>query len=62
MAEIRANNPVLSISVMVFGKICTILPKDFHIEYGKYVATVLQFSETSNKEFSNALGENLSFL
>jgi len=36
-------------SVMVSENICTICPKNFHTEYGK--------SGTSNKEFSNVLGE-----
>jgi len=43
--------------VMVSENICTICLKNFHTEYGKCVATLLPFSEGSNKEFSNALCE-----
>ena len=43
--------------VMVSENICTICLKNFHTEYGKGVATVSLFSETSNKECSNVLCE-----
>jgi len=41
--------------VMVSENIGTICLKNFHTEYGKCVATVLLFSETSHKECSNVL-------
>ena len=50
--RIRANNLVSSMFVMVSENICTICLENFHTECGNYVATVLLFSETSNKEFS----------
>ena len=43
--------------IMVFENICTICFKNFHAEYGKCVATVSLFSETSHKEFSYVLCE-----
>jgi len=42
---------------MVSENICTICLENFHTEYGKCVATVPLFSETSNKEFPNVLCE-----
>ena len=42
---------------MLSENICTICIENFHTEYGKCVATVLLFSETFNKEFSNVLCE-----
>ena len=41
---------------MVSENICL---QNFHTEYGKRVATVPLFSETSDKEFSNILSEEL---
>jgi len=38
--------------VLVSENICTICLENFHTEYGKCVATVPLFSETSKKEFS----------
>ena len=43
--------------VRVFEDICTICPENFHTEYGKCVAPVLQFAETFNKEVSGVLCE-----
>ena len=51
MTVVQANNPVLSMFVMVSENIYTICLEKFHTEYGKCVATVLLFSETSDKEF-----------
>ena len=42
---------------MVSDNICTICLENFHTEYGRCVATVPLFSETSYKEFSNVLCE-----
>ena len=43
--------------VRVSDNICIICLENFHTEYGKCVATVPLFSETFNKEVSNALCE-----
>jgi len=53
----RANNLVSFMFVLVSENICTICLENFHIEYGKCVATVRLFSKTSNEEFSNVLCE-----
>ena len=52
-----AGITVSAVFVMVSKNICTICLENFHTEYGKCVATVLLFSETSDKEFSCVLCE-----
>ena len=56
-AVVQANNPVSVVFFMVSKNVFTICLKNSHTEYGKCVATVPLFSETSDKEFSCALCE-----
>ena len=58
---VQANNPVSSVFVIISENLCTICLLNFHTGYGKCVATVPLFSETSDKEFLMFGLKNLSF-